>query len=85
MKVRYKKSGQITYSGSFNMNALGEVLTGDDSPFISELDVFIEKSGEWLDMSKAFRNRDLIVNNYNSHFFEPQTEKDKQRGYTLNW
>ena len=83
MKVRYKKTGSEAYSRNFNVNAIGEVLTGDDSPFISELDVYLEALGQWKDMCQAFRDKDSIVDNYNTHFFEPTSEEDRERGYTL--
>jgi hypothetical protein len=83
MRVRYKKSGYITYSGSFNLNALNEVLTGDDSPFVSQLDVWLDKKQEWKDMGKAFTDHDLITDNWNTCFFEPENEEDKKLGYKL--
>lgn len=83
MKVRYKKTGTEAEASNFNMHAMAEVLTGDDSPFISELDVFIEATNSWMDMNTAFREHYLITDNYNSYFFEPKNDEDKQRGYTL--
>lgn len=83
MKVRYKTTGEITYASQFNVTALSEVLTCDDSPFISELDVWIEAKQEWVDMRQAFRDKDLITDNYNTIFFELETEEDKLRGFTL--
>lgn len=84
MRIRYKKSGTEASSSRFNIHAIGEVLTGDDSPFIKELDVYLEATGEWKDMSQAFEDGDIIVNNHNTSFFEPPTEEDRQRGYTLH-
>ena len=46
IKVRYKTTGEVTYSSQFNVMALSEVLTCDDSPFISELDMRIEAKQE---------------------------------------
>ena len=83
MKVRYKKTGTEAESGSFNITTIGEVLTGDDSPFITELDVFLKETGEWKDMTQAFEDGDIIVNNMNTRFFEPPTTEDRERGYTL--
>ena len=83
MKVRYKKTGSEAYSRNFNVSAIGEVLTGDDSPFISELDVYLEALGQWKDMRQSFRDKDLIIDNYNTWFFEPTSEEDRERGYTL--
>lgn len=79
---RYKRHPEEPFGCSqFNTHGLGEVLTGDDSAYISELDVFIR--GEWKDMRQAFADRDLINDNYFTQFFEPPTPEDKARGFTL--
>lgn len=83
MKVRYKNTKIETASYRFNTSALNEVFTGDDSVFITDLEVFLEKRGEWKDLSQAFRDKDVIVDNYNIYFFEPLTDLDRDRGYTL--
>lgn len=85
MKVRYKKTLSEASASQFNMHALSEVLTGDDSPSISELDVWLTKTNPpgWKDMGQAFRDKDLITDNYDSRFFEPENEEDRKRGYTL--
>lgn len=70
MKVRYKKIGVETHASNFNTNTIGEVLTGDDSAFISELDVYLENKKEWKDMHQAFSDNDLEIDNYNTYFFE---------------
>lgn len=81
MKVRYKETGTEAHASRFNITALAEVLTGDDSVFIKDLDVFLDSKGEWKDMNAAFRDRDLITNNTNTDFFEPKNEEDRARGY----
>lgn len=83
MKVRYKNSGTEADASRFNTHGVGEVLTGDDSVLISELDAFLTATQEWKDMQQAFKNRDLISDNYNTCFFEPKTAEDRIRGYTL--
>lgn len=83
MKVRYKKTGGEANSSQFNVHAMSEVLTGDDSAFISELDVWIVALQEWKDMEQAFRDHDIIIDNYNTRFFEPRNAEDRERGYTL--
>lgn len=83
MKVRYQKTGSIASANQFNMHAMAEVLTGDDSASIHELDVYLEQKQEWKSLADAFRDHDVIVDNYNSRFFEPETEEDRQRGFTL--
>ena len=82
MKVRFKK-GKETFANKFNPTGVGEVLTGDDSVFISDLNVWLESKKEWKDMSEAFRDHDLIVDNYNTYFFEPRSEEDRKRGFVV--
>lgn len=83
MKVKYKKSGVIAGSSMFNTSTVGEVLTGDDSAYIKELDVWLEALQEWKDMPQAFKDHDLIADNFNTCFFEPRNEEDRKRGYSL--
>lgn len=82
-KVRYKDTGTETFSSRFNTHGLGEVLTGDDSCPIKEMDVYLEQKKEWKDMSQAFRDHDLIPDNYHEWFGEPTKQEDKDRGYFL--
>jgi len=84
MKVKYKKSGMITEANRFNTSTCSEVLTGDDSVFIIDLDVYLDSKLKWVDMGEAFKNKDLITDNYNTRFFEPKNEEDKQRGFSLD-
>lgn len=79
MKVRYKSNKQETFASNFNVHALNEVLTGDDSCYVSDLDVFV--NGKWKDMQQAFRDRDIIPDNYNTWFAEPKNEDDRKQGY----
>jgi len=74
-----------------------ENLDGTDSVYISELEVFITKNlqyllnrgvipewtpvGHWIPMDEAFKNKDLITDNYNTTFFEPENDEEKKRGY----
>ncbi len=76
-----------------------ERLGGADSVYISELEVFITKNlqlllnksvipewtpvGHWISMSEAFKNNDLITDNYSVEFFEPKDEEERKRGYRL--
>ncbi len=76
-----------------------ENLGGADSVYISELEVFITKNlqfllnksvipewtsvGHWISMSEAFKNNDLITDNYDVEFFEPVNEEERKRGYRL--
>lgn len=82
MKVRRKKYPEdVMFSSCFNTSTLGEVILPDDSEFISKLDVWLEQKQEWKDMHQAFMDKDLINDNYVTHFFEPPTEKDRKRGF----
>lgn len=83
-KLRYKKHPDEPFEASyFNIHALNEVLTGDDSAFVRDLDVFVEALGQWKDLGEAFKDRDFINDNYNTYFFEPKNEEDRKRGFTL--
>jgi len=45
MKLRYKTSPDNVFeAGTFNITALAEVLTGDDSAYVRDLDCLIEHS-----------------------------------------
>lgn len=94
MKVREKKSPEEEFRSSrFNVHALNEVIGqgdwGADSFYFHELDVFIEAPGSdgvqigWKDMRQAFKDHDIITDNYNTYFFEPETKESRERGYTL--
>lgn len=89
MKVRMKDNpNQPFVSDKFNVHGLGEVIGfgnhfGSDLFFIKDLDVLI--GDKWIDMGEAFRNHDLITDNYNTYFFEPKCEEDRKRGFTLNY
>lgn len=80
--LRYKEHPEDSFNASqFNVHAMAEVLTGDDSAFVSSLDVLI--NGEWKDMGQAFKDHDLITDNYNTCFFEPRDDEERKRGYAL--
>lgn len=89
MKVRFKDNPiQSWYSERFNIHALSEIIVfnkdlGADSAFIKDFDVCLEQKKEWKDMGQAFRDKDLIIDNYNTFFFEPKTEANRIRGYAL--
>ena len=85
MKIRYKDTGTEAYGSYFNVHAAApiEVLTEDDSVYAKDLDVFLVKKGMWKDMLQAFRDHDLIRDNYSTCFFEPETDEERERGYAL--
>lgn len=81
MKVRYKLTGTEADASQFNVHAMAEVLTGDDSAYVSDLDVWV--NGEWKDMGQAFKDRDIIPDNYNQWFATPYSDEERERGYIL--
>lgn len=86
MKFKHKVTGNECSGSEFNMHSMGEIIMyGDDmwSDYPWEYDVFIEATQEWIDYKEAC-NQNLIINdNLNTRIFEPETEEDKLRGYTL--
>lgn len=87
MKLRQKSDGTICSSSNFNVNAMSEILVywkeEMDTCFIKDFDVFIEANKKWMDLSEAFKQHDVIIDNYNTCFFEPQTIEDRKRGFAL--
>ena len=88
MKVKGKTSEIIWYAHQFNIHGIGEMIIqneeyGADSVYIKDFDVWLESKQEWKDMAQAFRDKDLIIDNYNTIFFELKTQEDKIRGFTL--
>lgn len=81
MKLRYKSNKEEVHASYWNMHAMAEVLTGDDSVSINDLEAFIEAKGIWLDMKTAFAAKDIISDNYVEFFGEPQNKEDIIRGY----
>lgn len=81
MRLRYKETGTEIEGYCFNIHALAEIDVGDDSAFIKELDIFV--NGKWKDMNQAFKDKDIIPDNYNTCFGEPKTEEDRERGFFL--
>ncbi|MGU8921407.1 hypothetical protein ACV3UV_11920 [Clostridium perfringens] len=87
MKVRDKKQTWEGISNGFNTCGLGEVIVGFlddegmDSMFINELEVFLDSKQEWKDMSQAFKDNDIIPDNFNTCFREPRNTKERENGY----
>lgn len=85
MKVRYKDRQRVEGSAtSFNTHAAAEVLVQFDegdgtSESITELQVFLPVIG-WKDMLQAFKDQDIVPDNYNAWFGIP-TAEEKERGY----
>lgn len=87
MKFRHKVTGNECSGSNFNMHSMGEIIMyGDDDMWTDspvEYDVFIEATGNWMDYYEARKSHLIINDNYNTRIFEPETEEDKIRGYTL--
>lgn len=98
MKCRLKDNPHMTGDATnLNTSALDEIVAGFvwddpdtgekqydmDSVFFHDLDVYIEVLGEWKDLIEAFRNKDVITNNYNTRIHEPRNEEERKRGYSL--
>jgi len=94
VKVRNKEKGYLGYSGGFNIHGMSEIIVhfddgpdgepnGADSCFIREYDVFLDSIQEWKDLAQAFKDKDVITDNYDTIFFEPRNKEEKERGYAL--
>lgn len=90
MKVRFKKRPDSEYHCSrFNPVGFGEVIIqgeniGADSVFVVDLEIFVESKQTWKDMAIAFKEQDILPDNYNLWFSEPKTEQDRLRGYIIS-
>ena len=89
MKARLKDKPQATgFADRFNIHALFEVIMGfdegdQDSVFGKDVEVFVEAKQSWMPLKEALASHDVITDNYNTTFFEPRTEEDRKRGFTL--
>ena len=93
MKVRFKDRPAITGTASeFNVHALAEIIFyfddadthgGCDSVFMRDVEIFVTKLDTWKSFNDASRDGDIIPDNYNRSFGEPETDADRERGYSL--
>lgn len=87
MKIRCIKTGKIGQSGSFNTRSLCEILVyfenDMDTDCQKNYEIFIEKEQKWMTFKEAWKGKHIINDNYNTVFFEPENEEDKERGFTL--
>lgn len=88
MKIRKKSNHLITgVATGFNVRGLGEIIIsydnegGMDSDYICDYDVFLPSINGWKAMDEAFKDRDLIPDNYNTRFREPKNDEERQRGW----
>lgn len=87
MRVRNKNSGTEASSGRLNTHGLGEMIVQFDegdasSEYISDYEVQLP-DGSWKDLPQAFRDHDVITDNYDTVFFFPRNDEDRRRGFTL--
>ena len=86
MKIRDTKTKEEGYSSTFNIHSLNEIIVcfdDQDSDYMTNYDVFIEATEQWMSFKEAFDNNHIICDNYNTCFFEPTNIEDRERGYTL--
>lgn len=85
MKIRLKSNPlEPGESTRFNIHGLFEVIVyfaeWTDTCYIRDLEVYLVKSDTWKCMKQAFRDGDIIPNNENTSFKEPN-DLEKQKGY----
>lgn len=96
MKARLLREGKEPALGEahqFNTHAMFEVIfcfqnaqgefDDQDSVFGKDVEVFVEAKKAWMPLGEALKTHDVINDNYNTRFFEPQTPADRERGFTL--
>lgn len=88
MKLRHINSKIETFGDKFNTFAMSEiyVFTPDcmDTDFIKNYEVYLETGPDantWVSLSHAFTKRNVVSNNYNTHFAEPVDAQSRERGY----
>ncbi len=81
MKGRYKTTKSECDVSTLNIHSLNEVLTGDDSAYFSDLEVWLPEKKEWKCLLQALRDRDVITDNYNTILLFPRNSEERDRGY----
>ena len=87
MIIRYIDKPELTgTTGSFNISGIGEVIVyydiGDcSSEFINNLEVYLTYPQKWYNMQKAFKDKLIIPDNYNTYFREPRSDLERSKGY----
>jgi hypothetical protein len=88
MKLRNLKTQEQCSASRFNMNSICEIevhlLDEIISDYPSNYEFWLEAEQCWMSWQEAKSKHLIITDNYNSCFFEPDNEEDKQRGYTLD-
>jgi hypothetical protein len=88
MKVRHKIHHTEAWSSRFNISSLNEIIvTFDDgeqsSEYMRDWEAWISTHEKWMPIGEALKSHDIITDNDNTAFFEPRTQEDRERGYTL--
>jgi hypothetical protein len=86
MKLRTIKKHIECEASQFNIHSLNEIIVyyagGDaDSAPISDFDVFLESNQMWKYMPDAFADHDLIPDETNTYFREPNDEERDEGCY----
>ena len=85
MKARMRDTGEEGTTGSFNTAACSPVevmFAGKDwydTVFARDVDVWV--NDQWKPLLDAFKDRDVIPDNYNQRFAVPQSEEARKRGW----
>lgn len=75
MKVRKANDHEyVREVGTFNPTNRDEVLTGDDSIHIRDLEVFLLQLNEWKNLADAFRDRNVVPDDLCRNFYEYVTQ-----------
>lgn len=90
MKIRQKDYHNLNGDADrFNTNAVSpiEIIVnfgdgGADSVYARDYEVELS-DGRWVPIIEALGRHLLITDDYYTRFFEPQTDEDRERGYTL--
>jgi hypothetical protein len=89
MQLRHKTTQTSCSSSTFNTHSLDEIIVyyddDCDSDSLHNFDALLvtgPRAGQWVALADALKQHDVITDNYNKHFAEPQTDADRERGYS---
>lgn len=81
MLVRIHDNPEVEgYGSNFNTCSINDIFVYFDNGEIAEyspsqLDVYIEAKQEWKYLPDAFRDKDVVINDDNTRFYEPHKEQ----------
>lgn len=83
--IRQKKDhGELGFSSEFNVHSFSEIIVyfdeWTDTDFISNYEVCLP-DGSWKCLSQAFKDKDVIPDNYNVYFKCTESEEERARGW----